>query len=293
MPDARISPRTSRAASRVRSTSCAGSSQIAGRRGIIVSVPGDPAVSSFLALGDSFTEGLNDLRPDGSMRGWADRLAVLLDDVTPGVRYANLAVRGRTLDQIVDEQVPVAVRQGPDLVGFSAGGNDFLRARSDPDEVARRYADAVRQMRATGSRVLVFTGFDVGETPVLRLVRGKIAIYNEHLRVIAGRYGCDLVDLWALRSLRDRRSFSADRLHLSAEGHERVARLAAQTLGIAAGDPEEPFASDDIATTRRDDLLWAREHFLPWVGRHMRHRSSGDGILAKRPDLTEVRRPAG
>jgi hypothetical protein len=27
---------------------------------------------TFVALGDSFTEGLDDVRPDGSYRGWAD-----------------------------------------------------------------------------------------------------------------------------------------------------------------------------------------------------------------------------
>jgi lysophospholipase L1-like esterase len=251
----------------------------------MVSVANELVVRSFLALGDSFTEGLNDVRPDGTMRGWADRLAGLIDTQHPGLRYANLAVRGRLLAQIVADQVPVAVAQAPDLVGFSAGGNDILRFGTDPDSVAADYAEAVRRMRTAGSQVIVFTGFDVGTTPVLRLARGRIAIYNEHLRVIAARYGCVLVDLWSLDSLRDRRAFSDDRLHLSADGHERVARLVASAIGVAAGDPEEPFTSDGRAATRRDDLQWAREHFLPWVQRRLRGRSSGDGVSAKRPDL--------
>ena len=33
------------------------------------------SISSFLALGDSFTEGLDDWRADGTPRGWADRVA--------------------------------------------------------------------------------------------------------------------------------------------------------------------------------------------------------------------------
>ncbi len=253
----------------------------------MVSVANEVSIGSFIALGDSFTEGLNDERPDGTMAGWADRFAVLLAQRDPELRYANLAVRGRVLDQIVAEQLPLAVDAAPDLVGFSAGGNDILRVGSDPDEVARRYQDAVRQLRAVGSRVLVFTGFDVGATPVLRLVRGKIAVYNEHLRTIADRNGCDLVDLWALRALRDPHAFSPDRLHLSAAGHDRVARLVARTLGLAAADPDEPWPDgDDVhRATRREDIEWARVHFLPWVGRHLRGRSSGDGIEPKRPDL--------
>lgn len=249
-------------------------------------VPAEPFLTSFVAVGDSFTEGLNDLQPDGSFAGWADRLAALLAQRHGGVRYANLAVRGRLLDRIIDEQVPVALESGADLVAFSAGGNDILRAGVDVDDVARRYAEAVARLRATGARVLVFTGFDVGSTPVLRLARGKIAIYNEHLRIIAARHGCDLVDLWALTPLRDHRAFSEDRLHLSADGHERVARLAARTLGIPAADPYEPWTGIAAAEpSRRDDLVWARDHFLPWIGRHLRGRSSGDHVSAKRPTL--------
>jgi lysophospholipase L1-like esterase len=249
-------------------------------------MPNELQVGSFVALGDSFTEGLNDTRPDGTMRGWADRLAELLARDIPGFGYANLAVRGRMLDQIVEEQLPVALAAHPDLVGFSAGGNDILHVGSDPDDVAARYEQAVVELRAAGTHVLVFTGFDVGTTPVLRLVRGKIAIYNEHLRIIAARHGCELVDLWSLTTLRDRRAFSPDRLHLSPDGHDRVMRLVAQAIGRDAGDPLEPWPGDPLLSAgRHDDLVWAREHFLPWVGRHLRGRSSGDGVVPKRPEL--------
>lgn len=246
----------------------------------------DLPISSFMALGDSFTEGLNDIRPDGTMAGWADRFAARLAQREPGLRYANLAVRGKVLDQIVEDQLPIAMAAAPDLVGFSAGGNDLLRARANPDSVAARYEDAVRRLRAGGSRVLVFTGFDVGSTPVLRLARGKIAVYNEHLRIIAARNGCDLVDLWALDALRHPQAFSPDRLHLSPAGHDRVARLVARTLGLPAEDPDEAWPVDDHGPARRrDDIDWAREHLLPWVGRHLRGHSSGDGLEAKRPAL--------
>jgi len=250
----------------------------------------DPAITSFVAVGDSFTEGMNDVLPDGTLAGWADRFAALLAQRDPRTRYANLAVRGRLLDQVISEQVPVAIANHPDLISFSAGGNDILRANTDVDDVARRYEATVVRMRAAGARVLVFTGFDVGSTPILRLARGKIAIFNEHLRIIARRHDCDLVDLWALDPLRDRQlAFSEDRLHLSPQGHERVARLVARSLGIPAADPFEPW--DEIAAaepSRRDDLHWAREHFLPWLGRHLRGRSSGDDITAKRPELSAL-----
>lgn len=259
-------------------------------------MPNELVIRSFVAVGDSFTEGLNDLLPDRTMAGWADRFAALLAQRFGGVRYANLAVRGRLLDRIVAEQVPAALAAKPDLISFSAGGNDVLRTGFDVDATAARYEDAVVRMRGTGARVLVFTGFDVGSTPVLRLARGRIAIYNELLRGIAQRHGCGLVDLWGLTPLRDRQiAFSDDRLHLSSAGHERVARLVARTLGIPAPDPFAPWPEIVSAEpSRRDDLLWARTHLLPWVGRHLRGRSSGDSISAKRPvlELVAFDRPA-
>jgi hypothetical protein len=56
---------------------------------------------------------------------------------------------------------------------------------------------------------------------------------------------------------------------------------------MAAPDPWEAWPADNtpVGSTRHDDLVWAREHFLPWVGRHLRGRSSGDGLEPKRPDL--------
>ncbi|MDT4929181.1 MAG: hypothetical protein QOF92_2048 [Pseudonocardiales bacterium] len=246
----------------------------------------DVVIRSFVAIGDSFTEGLNDVLPDGALAGWADRFAAILAQQYDGVRYANLAVRGRVLDEIIREQLPLAIASHPDLIGFSAGGNDLLRAGTDVDEAADRYEQGVVELRASGARVLVFTGFDVGTTPVLRLARGRVAIYNEHLRGIARRHGCDLVDLWSLTPLRDRRAFSDDRLHLSPEGHERVARLVARSLDVPAPDPFEPWSGIAAAEpSRRDDLIWARQHFFPWLGRHLRGRSSGAGIAPKRPDL--------
>ena len=91
-----------------------------------------------VSIGDSFTEGLcDDLRPDGQYRGWADRVAGALAPV----EYANLAVRGKLLDQIVAEQVPVAAAMAPDVVTFHAGGNDVLRRSTDLDDLfARRPA---------------------------------------------------------------------------------------------------------------------------------------------------------
>ncbi|MFJ8856245.1 SGNH/GDSL hydrolase family protein [Streptomyces sp. NPDC102437] len=259
-------------------------------------------IGSYAAIGDSFTEGVGDPGPDGTFVGWADRFAVLLADQLPdpdttgtegsapeNFRYANLAVRGRLLDQIVEEQVPRAKELAPDLVSFCAGGNDIIRPGTDPDDVAERFERAVAELTGAVGTVMVTTGFDTRGVPVLRHLRGKIATYTAHVRAIADRYDCPVLDLWSLRSVQDRRAWDDDRLHLSPEGHTRVALRAAQVLGIdVPADPDQewpPQAQRGTLEVRRDDIHWAREYLVPWIGRRLRGESSGDHVEAKRPDL--------
>lgn len=246
-------------------------------------------ISTYVALGDSFTEGLNDPYPDEDdrFRGWADRLAEHLAAANPGLRYANLAVRGKLVRQVLDDQVPQAVELAPDLVTICAGGNDIIRPGADPDALAVVFDEAVRTLRAAGARVVLFTGFDTRGLRSGGRIRGKAATYNMHLRAIADRRGCAVVDLWSLRIFNDPRAWHEDRLHLSAEGHRRMALLVAETIGVPTEadwrEPWPPADPVDWLTQRREDAHWARAYLLPWIGRRATGRSSGDGRDPKRP----------
>jgi lysophospholipase L1-like esterase len=274
--------------------------------------PQPPGATSFVAIGDSFTEGLNDAAPGGGYRGWADRLAGMMAAEYPALQYANLAVRGKLLRQIVAEQVPAAVALSPGLVSIAGGGNDIIRPGGDPDTLAELFDAAVARLRASGCRVLMFTGADLVGFPVMRLLRGRIAAYNMHLRSIADERGCDLVDLWSMRFLRDLSAWSPDRLHLTSQSHQRVALRAAEVLGLPviedwrddrapAGSPlargvPAPHSlrrppAENWLTSRRDDVRWAREYLAPWVNRRLHGVSSGDGRTAKRPQLSPVSPP--
>src|SRR5512142_2255143 len=100
-------------------------------------------IGTFVAIGDSFTEGLNDPLPGGGFRGWADRFADLLAASQPGLRYANLAVRGKLLRDVAGEPAPWAISMAPDLVSIAAGGNDILRPGTDPDALAAVFDECV------------------------------------------------------------------------------------------------------------------------------------------------------
>lgn len=247
--------------------------------------------SRYVAIGDSFTEGIGDPEPRsaGGHRGWADRAAEALASKTEDFAYANLAIRGRLLQQIIDEQVEPALALRPDLVSISAGGNDIIRPGTDPDDIAVRLESAIQRLRSDGATVVLFNGPDIGMTPVLRRSRGKVAIYNENLRAVAKRQDAVIADMWALRELKDPRMWAPDRLHFSPVGHNTVARMVLDSLGV---DNElEPFDPEPLPAVawrkaRVEDIGWAREYLVPWVVRRIRHQSSGDGISAKRPEPT-------
>ncbi len=246
----------------------------------------------FVAIGDSFTEGIGDPDPTvpGGHRGWADRVAEELGRSVDGFSYANLAIRGRLFRQIIDEQLEPALALEPDLVSFMAGGNDVLRL-ADPDAIAVEIDEAVGQLADTGATVVLFTAPDVGSTPVLKVIRGRAAIYNENLRTVASRHDAAVVDLWALRTLTHESMWAGDRLHFSALGHQTIAADVLDTLHVPhqlhPADPEDaPLRTWRAA--RQGDLQWARSHFAPWVLRRLRHQSSGDDLAPKRPQAAPV-----
>ena len=173
----------------------------------------------YVALGDSFSEGLADPDPErpGGYRGWADRLAEHLAAAQPGadVEYANLAIRGRLLPQVLAEQVPAARAARPDLVSLVAGGNDLLRPGADPDRLAAALAEAVAGFRADGADVLLATGVDPRHTPILRRTRGRVAVFNAYLWSIAARTGAVVLDQWGSAWIYDWRLWDADRIHIT------------------------------------------------------------------------------
>lgn len=247
----------------------------------------------YVAIGDSFTEGVGDDEPSlpNGVRGWADRVAEKLAESHPDFAYANLAVRGRLLRQIMDEQIDAALALRPDLVSISGGGNDLLRPGGDPDRVASWFEEAIGRLSADGATVVMFNGPDIGMTPVLRSIRGRVAIYNCNLAAIAHRHDAVIADMWAATHLQHAPMWAPDRLHFSALGHHAIAMLVLDALGVEHDlrllEPE-PLPVRTWRQARGDDMVWAREFFGPWVLRRLTGRSSGDHVLPKRPSADRV-----
>lgn len=246
-----------------------------------------------MALGDSFTEGLDDLQPDGRFRGWADRVATQLALHRPEpseFRYANLAIRGRRMPQIAAEQVPVAADMRPDLVSLVGGVNDLLRPSFDLQHIRDLLTSSVDALKSAGAQVLLLVGANpAARSPrMVGLVRGRLDGLNDAIAEIAEDQDCLAVNLTDEDVFADPRMWSPDRLHLSGLGHERIAGAYLETLGLGDDSWREPLpeaSGQGVLERVVVDAKWAGQHLAPWIGRRLAGRSSGDGLTPKRPDL--------
>ena len=250
----------------------------------------------YVALGDSFTEGVGDHDPDrpNGVRGWADRVAEALAAGTSGLGYANLAIRGRKLDAIVAEQVPPALTLQPDLVSVYAGGNDILRPRVDVDALVARYDEALGRLTADGAHLVLFTG----STSASRRCSGIFAAVSRSTTSSSARSPTDLGRPWSTSggcgTTATRGCWDVDRLHMSSAGHQRMAVAVLDALGVE--HDLMPYELADLPEMdrrqrRAADLAWMRSHAAPWVQRRLRGTSSGDGLSPRYPELVDPAAP--
>ena len=252
-------------------------------------------IDRFVAVGDSITEGLSDKSPFGGYRGWADRVADELARHSSDFRYANFAVRGKLLEQIVEEQIPLALPliTGPTtLFSFHAGANNFLRPKVNIGEVINLYSTSVEKISSTGVTLLLFTIREIHNprTPLEKLWNQRFEPYNINVRATAERFNAFLIDPNDLPALGDRRLLAADRLHLSSEGHRRMAAAALSSIGYPHDSDwkeplpkikESPQALEAVKT-----VGWVSLFLIPWILRRALGRSSGERRSAKYGQLT-------
>ncbi|HWS37869.1 MAG TPA: SGNH/GDSL hydrolase family protein [Actinoplanes sp.] len=252
-------------------------------------------MARYVAIGDSFTEGLGDTRPDGTERGWADLVAAGLAAslATSGetVEYANLAIRGRLLAPIVNDQLERALSLDPEptLISFNGGGNDMLRRGVTIAHLVDLTEQALRRTAEAGVHTLVLSGADPADhIPFGSTFRRRGEELTEAVAAILPRYDhVTFVDCFRDSELRRRDYWSADRLHLNDNGHRRVASLVLAGLGHDTAahilDPSTPQPFRLTAEAR-----YYGRHVLPWINRRLRGRSSGDNRTAKFATWTPI-----
>jgi len=248
----------------------------------------------YIAIGDSFTEGMCDDVVNGEFRGWANRVAAVLADAQPGFEYANLAVRGKLLHQVITDQIPEAITMtaGKEtLITFHAGANDVLRPKYKSEIAFAEYREAVKALTATGATVVLFTVIETvdGKGKTADLWVERFTAFNRNVRSVAKEFGAILAEAQQAPWLADRRFLAVDRLHLNAEGHWRMSQAVLEILNYpsdAAWRIPLPAAKKKSRLRKTvENVYWIFIFVLPWIWRRLRGRSSGDGRSPKYPTL--------
>ena len=244
----------------------------------------------FIALGDSMTEGMCDEIVDGQYRGWADRVADTLAKENPNFTYVNLAIRGKLLHQVIDDQIPDAAKYviGPEtLVSFHAGANDVLRPNYQAEDAFAKYEKGISDLIKTGATVIVFTVIDrvEGNGKTAQLWHERFSAFNVNVRQVANKYGAIIIESDNAQWMADLRFLARDRLHLNSDGHWRLSQAVLENLGKEF-DPKWKIPLDPATAKSRlrknlENIIWIIIFVLPWIWRRIRGKSSGDGRSAK------------
>jgi lysophospholipase L1-like esterase len=188
-------------------------------------MPRGRMVSTYVALGDSFTAG----RESGDGERWADRLAKGLRAVNPDLTYCNLAVDGASSADVL-VQIPAALEFKPDLITVICGANDvLLTSRPDIEGYERRFSEILERLIEAVPEAAILTAtapeswhfMELRPRTKARLVKA-LSDLNAVTRTVAARHRVPCLNVASHPGLTDRANFSADGLHPSAQGHERA-----------------------------------------------------------------------
>jgi len=183
-----------------------------------------PTELLYVALGDSTAVGVG-AQTGG---GYPDRLVVKLRAAYPALKLLNLGQSGATSSDVLESQVPRALRTRPRLITLGIGINDVGLQISD-DAFALKLEEIVVQLRKLGVPIAIANIPDLALAPaVAQLVprsiyERRIELFNEHVTATAARHRLTLVDLytWSRDVLCGRPDlFSPDGFHPSALGYD-------------------------------------------------------------------------
>jgi lysophospholipase L1-like esterase len=244
----------------------------------------------YVAIGDSFTEGVGDELPDGTVRGWADLVAQgWADAAGEPIAYANLAIRGKLVWPIVEEQLEPALALKPTHLSFNGGGNDMLRPRTTITHVADAFTRVLERCDEEGVRVILLSGANPSaQLPMSRLIQRRgDELSAEVVARIEKRDDVVRALNWPDSELSQPEFWSEDRLHMNSRGHHRVAARVLEALGHTPPAQWWSLQGED-RTVRLHGAAYYRAHVGPWVRRRLTRTSSGDGRLPKFGDWTTV-----
>jgi lysophospholipase L1-like esterase len=221
---------------------------------------------TFVVLGDSAAFGTGDEISKGKFRGWAGFIA---DAFQEGCDYFNFSRPGAKSSEVLQVQLPKALRQNPDICAVIVGGNDMLRNGFDPILLYNNLRNCCQQLLAMGSEIIMVELHDPNQLLKLpklmrRVLNRRVNAVNAVYRKVALEFEIVTIKTRAISNVHDLRNWHIDRMHPGPAGHFMLARNIADQLrkrGWAISLPSQlsvPYRS------RAEKIKWMLRNGTPW-----------------------------
>lgn len=248
--------------------------------------------SSYVAIGDSLSEGLGDFTFHKTRRynGWTDRLAGLLAKEAAengnNFNFANLALRGSKLEVIMDWQLRRAIELNPDLVTVMAGSNDIMAKPETLPKLRDSYRQGIQKLTNNGIDVILVNTINPLHLQVFKPLRYRAERMSELIGDVGQEFNLPVLDLFGIESFADLCFWAEDMVHFSGHGHVRVANEAAELLDLKYRFREaEPHERISPARGVFETIRWIQKDVIPFTQRKLKGVTSGDGMDPKSHDL--------
>ncbi|HDX9630211.1 TPA: SGNH/GDSL hydrolase family protein [Bacillus cereus] len=188
----------------------------------------------FVAIGDSFTEGIGDEVEGIALKSWVDHFVQLsVNDI----EYANFAKRGLVTKEIRSQQLEKALTFKPDLVSLIAGANDVLKGRWNHQAYKNDMECMIDKLSKTEADIIIanlpdFTVRLPFASEKKQVIKEQLLEANDVIRSLSREYKIHHVDFWSHPLVNDNTLWSADLIHPNSKGYVKVAELIHSSLPV-------------------------------------------------------------
>jgi lysophospholipase L1-like esterase len=221
---------------------------------------------TFVVLGDSAAFGTGDEIGKGQFRGWAGFIA---DAFQEGCDYFNFSRPGAKSSEVLQVQLPKALRQNPDICAVIVGGNDMLRNGFDPILLYNNLRNCCQQLLAMGSEIIMVELHDPNQLLKLpklmrRVLNRRVNAVNAVYRKVALEFEIITIKTRAISNVHDLRNWHIDRMHPGPAGHFMLARNIADQLRKRGWAISLPYQLSVPYRSRVEKIKWMLRNGTPW-----------------------------
>lgn len=188
----------------------------------------------FVAIGDSFTEGIGDEVEGIALKSWVDHFVQLCVN---DIEYANFAKRGLVTKEIRSQQLEKALTFNPDLVSLIAGANDVLKGRWNHYAYKEDMKCMIDTLSKTGADIMIanlpdFTVRLPFSTEKKQVLKEQLLEANEVILSLSREHQLHHIDFWNHQLVNDNTLWSKDFIHPNSKGYVKVAELIFSSLPV-------------------------------------------------------------